>query len=455
MKKIKIIKKERKYILKAPNKCYDKLYSKNWHKLFLQLLIILILFYFFLKIINYKNINIEQKSQSLSNNTQVKNNKTETIYNKTIIENLTLNRNNKIEINYSNYIDNSFSKETIFEAAEKAHDFISNISKGILFSPIPLIIDIPKISVVIPVYNSENTILRTIRSIQNQNFTEFEIILVNDFSTDKSFEIINNLKKEDKRIKIINNKKNMGILYSRSIGCLTSGGKYILPLDNDDMLLNKDIIYIIYNEINNNNYDIVYFRGINAWHFNEFLKKKNIMPFRSFKKNKILIQPELGAYAEKRFVLWGQCIKSELYKKSINSLGQERYSRYITFYEDSIINYINNQFAEIAKLFLKFGILHIIKPWTASSRIKESNKIKYEMYFIETLFEYSKNTIKDKKIVSKKIINMLDNPHFNKTLNDEKAKNFFALLLKKILSSEYIQDKKKEIIKKKSLNFNI
>ena len=62
--------------------------------------------------------------------------------------------------------------------------------------------------------------------------------------------------KEDCRIKIINNKKNMGILYSRSIGVLFSNGNYIFPLDSDDMLLSCDVFYVIYNEIKLNNIDI-------------------------------------------------------------------------------------------------------------------------------------------------------------------------------------------------------
>ena len=61
---------------------------------------------------------------------------------------------------------------------------------------------------------------------------------------------------EDHRIKIINNKKNMGILYSRSIGVLFSNGNYIFPLDSDDMLLSNDVFKFIYNEIKDNNIDI-------------------------------------------------------------------------------------------------------------------------------------------------------------------------------------------------------
>ena len=66
----------------------------------------------------------------------------------------------------------------------------------------------PKITAIIPVYNSEKTIKPSLRSIQNQNMTDIEIILVNDFSSDNSLQTIKELQKEDPRIKIINRVKN-------------------------------------------------------------------------------------------------------------------------------------------------------------------------------------------------------------------------------------------------------
>ena len=90
--------------------------------------------------------------------------------------------------------------------------------------------------------------------------------------------------------------------------------------------------------------------------------------FRSFTEKTFLSQPKLGDYAIKRSVLWTQCIKTKLYQKSINLLGEERYSKYVTVFEDAIINYINNQIAQRAELFLKFGILHIDKHWSTSRK---------------------------------------------------------------------------------------
>ena len=73
------------------------------------------------------------------------------------------------------------------------------------------------------------------------------IIIVNDYSSDNTSIIIEQIKKEDKRIRLINNKKNLGTLYTRCIGTSAAKGKYIFPLDGDDIFLDKDIIRNIYN----------------------------------------------------------------------------------------------------------------------------------------------------------------------------------------------------------------
>ena len=85
----------------------------------------------------------------------------------------------------------------------------------------------PKITAFIIIYNAEKTILSSIRSIQNQNMADIELLLVDDYSIDNSLKIIEKCQKEDKRIKLIKNKKNRGALYSRSLGVLNSKGKYI------------------------------------------------------------------------------------------------------------------------------------------------------------------------------------------------------------------------------------
>ena len=84
----------------------------------------------------------------------------------------------------------------------------------------------PKVSVIIPMFNCEKTIMPTLRSIQYQNISKMEIILINDFSSDNTSKITMKAQKKDQRIKIINNQKNMGTLYSRCIGALAAKGEY-------------------------------------------------------------------------------------------------------------------------------------------------------------------------------------------------------------------------------------
>jgi cellulose synthase/poly-beta-1,6-N-acetylglucosamine synthase-like glycosyltransferase len=114
----------------------------------------------------------------------------------------------------------------------------------------------PKVSVIIPLYNCQETIIPAIRSIQYQNMTQIEIILINDFSSDNTSYIVENLQKNDHRIKIINNIRNMGTLYSRCVGALASQGEYIFNLDNDDMYFNHNLFDSIYTIGKNENLDI-------------------------------------------------------------------------------------------------------------------------------------------------------------------------------------------------------
>jgi vacuolar-type H+-ATPase subunit F/Vma7 len=117
---------------------------------------------------------------------------------------------------------------------------------------------VPFISVIIPVYSSEDKLWNCVRSVQNQNITNIEIVLVDDFSNNKTKDIIKQIMAEDPRILLINNKKNMGTLYSRCIGTLIAKGEYIFPLDNDDMVFGEDIFDYTIKKAKENNYDILY-----------------------------------------------------------------------------------------------------------------------------------------------------------------------------------------------------
>ena len=93
------------------------------------------------------------------------------------------------------------------------------------------------ISIIIPVYNAEKFLDETINTVLNQTYKNFELILVNDGSKDKSVDVIK--KHNDKRIKLIDNKNNKGAALSRNDGIRKAKGRYICFLDADD-LWNKE-----------------------------------------------------------------------------------------------------------------------------------------------------------------------------------------------------------------------
>lgn len=97
----------------------------------------------------------------------------------------------------------------------------------------------PKVSIIIPVYNTEKYIKETIDSVLNQNFKDFEIIVVDDCSKDESLKIIKEIAKKDKRIKIFKNKKNKGRASAVNIGFKHARGEYITFSDADDLFYPK------------------------------------------------------------------------------------------------------------------------------------------------------------------------------------------------------------------------
>lgn len=90
------------------------------------------------------------------------------------------------------------------------------------------------VSVLLPVYNSENTISSAIESVLNQSMTDFELLIINDGSTDCTLDIIHSY--SDSRIVRVVNDVNMGLIYSLNRGISLSKGKYIARMDSDDIM---------------------------------------------------------------------------------------------------------------------------------------------------------------------------------------------------------------------------
>lgn len=111
------------------------------------------------------------------------------------------------------------------------------------------------ISIIVPVYNAEKTLNRCVDSILGQTFQNFELLLINDGSTDKSGIICDEYAKQDSRVRTFH-KQNEGVSVARNLGIIKSIGKYITFIDSDDEIV-KDYLAILYKNVQEN--DIVFF----------------------------------------------------------------------------------------------------------------------------------------------------------------------------------------------------
>lgn len=122
----------------------------------------------------------------------------------------------------------------------------------------------PKISVIMPVYNVANYVGNCLDSITSQTLYDIEIICVNDGSSDNSLEILNTYAQKDKRIIVIN-KKNEGSGIARNTGLKIATGEYIHFIDSDDWLDNDKVLAEIYKKASAEKLDILVFGGLSCY----------------------------------------------------------------------------------------------------------------------------------------------------------------------------------------------
>ncbi len=136
---------------------------------------------------------------------------------------------------------------------------------------------IVKLSIIIPVYNSEKYLRQCLDSAMNQTLTDIEIICINDGSTDGSLKILEDYAQKDNRIKIIS-QENQGISITRNVGIAQAVGEYVAFLDSDDYMA-LDYCEKLYTRGKETNSDIVVCENIYS------IKKKKIRLFLKMDKN--------------------------------------------------------------------------------------------------------------------------------------------------------------------------
>lgn len=222
-------------------------------------------------------------------------------------------------------------------------DYISLSTKEDSSSKIfPSKIDTPKISLIIPLYNSEKTLIPLINSIQNQTLKELEIILINDNSSDKTESLLTKLKKEDTRIITITNKIRRGVLFNIINTGLQAKGEYIIFLYQDDFFTSNDVLEKLYDIATKKfeeKIDIVNYRICISLYNKDQIESLNYIPTVNLNNvNKILKSPDifLNYFQKKRDItesrfIFDKMYKRELIEKAADLIGPQIWNQILSF----------------------------------------------------------------------------------------------------------------------------
>ena len=321
----------------------------------------------------------------------------------------------------------------------------------------------PLISVIIPVYNGEKILIRSLLSIESQSFEDFEIIYVDDCSKDNSTKLIKEFQKIDERIRLFINNKNRGTLYTKSFGVTQAKGKYILIIDQDDIYIDKNLFKQIYKKVLENDLDIIQFR------YNNYFLENDYFSFGGFGRNhnfdNIIIQPELGDIQfylnenlYKSFFLWDKLIKKETYLKALNYLGEEQWGKNMVHREDHLVTFALYKVAQKYMKIKLFGYSHLIYKGQESTDFfnivsgktisleKTEKMLSYQFEFIKFIYNKTKNNKKEKNIAIRELLKIVGNLNFAKKIEDINIKNFVIKICNMYLKCIFLNDENKKIL---------
>lgn len=243
------------------------------------------------------------------------------------------------------------------------------------------------ISIIVPVFNVENYLKECMDSILNQNFRDFEVICINDGSTDSSLEILKNYSKLDSRVKIIS-QDNQGLGAARNRGLKEANGKYILFVDSDDFL-EENCLYELYQNIISNSSDMLVFK------FNSYDETKN-----SYRPGGFYFEKSFGDVDFNNFTFRYEDVKkhvmntyfsawSKLYKKEFLDKHNLTFPEGIT-YEDVLFQIKTFLYAKSLSFLPKS--IYNYRLSNENSLMHDSNKVWDIIRVVESVEEFLKES---------------------------------------------------------------
>lgn len=304
----------------------------------------------------------------------------------------------------------------------------------------------PPISVILPSFNKEKDLMKSIRSIQNQSLKNIEIIIVDDCSTDNSSKYYKYLLETDSRIRVFFHLKNMGVWRSRLDGFLYSKGKYIFHFDTGDLFEDNYVLEDLLDIVEQFNLDSA------KMLFKVFYNSSDIHNYSSpinFKRNlsRIVYSTNIKKYDKKIFGnhtnIWNRLTKNEIYTKGLYLLSSYILNIYKNLWEDMWWNKLANKVSDNFLIIKRYGYLYF-KDGKGEGSIKIKNEMEKDKKIKEFVhFLYFNYQLWPKRDNKKILINRLK-LHNETDLHDFKTK-FYILsnLLKLLIKDRFISIKDK------------
>ncbi len=241
----------------------------------------------------------------------------------------------------------------------------------------------PTVSIIVPVYNAEKTLQRCAESVLKQAYRDFELILVNDGSSDSSAEICDTFARDDSRVRVIH-KENTGVSDTRNQGIAAARGTYVQFLDSDDWLA-PDAVGLFVRTMEKNDCDMVItdFYRVNG----ERVSQKGAIDMDGLMDRATFAQYMMQKPSDFYYgVLW-----NKLFKRSILVEHEMKMDASISWCEDFIFNL--EYILYVDKIYsLKVPIYYYVK--TKGSLVSQGMSMKKTIQMKRMVFAYYNNFYK-------------------------------------------------------------
>lgn len=266
-----------------------------------------------------------------------------------------------------------------------------------------------KVSIIIPVYGTENYLNRCLDSILNQSYRNLEVIIVNDNSPDNSLEIINKYAQKDDRIRIVNNPQNLGLFRARIEGYDISTGEYISFIDSDDYIA-IDYYRLLVKQMEESNSDIVIAKFVNEYETTGEKKVCNVnnpSPYMQFEKEDIFDNfYKQGGQLYYWHLVWNKLYKRELFEKA--RPHYEKINSHLIMTEDLVYSSVLLYYANKITSIDYDGVFYINRGDASTGSKLDHKKIKKNLSDVAISLNFVEDFLKEKKIYNRYSTNYIE-----------------------------------------------